>query len=161
MKPLMKMRTQHQGFTIVELLIVIVIIAILAAITMVAYNGIQDKASDAAADSDLANSDKIIRNHQVINGTLPASLSEFRADGANRIADKMVSDYHTAKVGEYVASFRDDGSYISIKYWNYTKKQWDERSWWINDDTGAIEIEDGTACWSEKLTDCMGDTYDT
>lgn len=38
----------RQGFTIVELLIVIVVIAILATITVVAYNGIQDRAKDVA-----------------------------------------------------------------------------------------------------------------
>lgn len=37
----------HKGFTIVELLIVIVVIAILATITIVAYNGIQKRAQDA------------------------------------------------------------------------------------------------------------------
>jgi prepilin-type N-terminal cleavage/methylation domain-containing protein len=36
-----------RGFTIVELLIVIVVIAILAAISIVAYNGIQQRARDA------------------------------------------------------------------------------------------------------------------
>ena len=35
--------TKSRGFTIVELLIVIVVIAILAAITVVAYNGIQNR----------------------------------------------------------------------------------------------------------------------
>jgi len=40
--------TQRQrGFTIVELLIVIVVVAILAAITVVAYNGIQGRARNA------------------------------------------------------------------------------------------------------------------
>jgi prepilin-type N-terminal cleavage/methylation domain-containing protein len=37
----------HRGFTIVELLIVVVIIGILAAITIVAYNGISSRARDA------------------------------------------------------------------------------------------------------------------
>lgn len=49
------MRTQKiSGFTIVELLIVIVVISILAAITIVAYNGIQTRARTAEKVSDLA-----------------------------------------------------------------------------------------------------------
>jgi prepilin-type N-terminal cleavage/methylation domain-containing protein len=42
-----------QGFTIVELLIVVVVIAILAAITIIAYNGIQNRANDSAVMTDL------------------------------------------------------------------------------------------------------------
>lgn len=42
---------QKDGFTIVELLIVVVVIAILAAITIVAYNGIQDRAKSSASQS--------------------------------------------------------------------------------------------------------------
>jgi len=41
----------NKGFTIVELLIVIVVIAILAAITIVAYNGIQNQAKASAAQA--------------------------------------------------------------------------------------------------------------
>lgn len=43
----MKMWAKQSGFTIVELLIVIVVIAILAAITVVAYTGIQERAKDS------------------------------------------------------------------------------------------------------------------
>lgn len=46
-------KQKQQGFTIVELLIVVVVIAILAAITIVAYNGIQNRANDTAVQSDL------------------------------------------------------------------------------------------------------------
>jgi len=42
-----------RGFTIVELLIVIVVIGILAAITIVAFNGVQNNANDAAVKSNL------------------------------------------------------------------------------------------------------------
>ena len=42
----MRQKVNSRGFTIVELLIVIVVIAILAAITVVAYNGIQTRAEN-------------------------------------------------------------------------------------------------------------------
>ena len=43
----------RRGFTIVELLIVIVVIGILAAITIVAYNGIQQRAINTERDTEL------------------------------------------------------------------------------------------------------------
>lgn len=49
-----------QGFTIVELLIVIVVIGILAAITIVAYNGIQARATDARMMSGVSQLEKAI-----------------------------------------------------------------------------------------------------
>ena len=44
-------KNNNQGFTIVELLIVVVVIAILAAITIVSYNGITNRANASAAAS--------------------------------------------------------------------------------------------------------------
>lgn len=48
-------KQKQAGFTIVELLIVIVVIGILAAITIVAFNGVQGRAHDASVQSDLRN----------------------------------------------------------------------------------------------------------
>ena len=50
----MQWAQQQKGFTIVELLIVIVVIAILAAVTIVAYNGIQNRAKDFSFASSLS-----------------------------------------------------------------------------------------------------------
>lgn len=60
-----------RGFTIVELLIVIVVIAILAAITVVAYTGVQQQAIDSKAQSDLSTLQKaIIAARQTTGKTL-------------------------------------------------------------------------------------------
>ncbi len=49
----MKWGIRKNGFTIVELLIVVVVIAILAAITIVAFNGIQQRANNSSVMSDV------------------------------------------------------------------------------------------------------------
>ncbi len=65
------------GFTIVELLIVIVVIAILAAITIVAYNGIQNRSHDTAVRSDIAAFAKKIEMAKIDSpsNTYPSSLT--------------------------------------------------------------------------------------
>lgn len=69
-----KKRTRP-GFTIVELLIVIVVISILAAITIIAYNGIQARARASAASSALAQASKKLALYQVDNSAYPADLA--------------------------------------------------------------------------------------
>lgn len=68
-------RSTQRGFTIVELLIVIVIIAILAAITIVAYNGIQNRVYDSAVTSDLNSIAKKFALYKIDStaGTYPAT----------------------------------------------------------------------------------------
>ena len=68
-------KQKNTGFTIVELLIVIVVIAILAAITIVAYNGIQNRANDTAVQSDLATFVKKIELIKADAGTYPTTLT--------------------------------------------------------------------------------------
>jgi len=65
------MKTLRAGFTIVELLIVVVVIAILAAITIVSYNGITNQANDTAVQSDLSNFAKKVELYKVKNGWYP------------------------------------------------------------------------------------------
>lgn len=58
------------GFTIVELLVVIVVIAILAAISIVAYNGISDRANDTRTTEAAAQIAKAIQMWAVDNPNL-------------------------------------------------------------------------------------------
>ncbi len=61
------------GFTIVELLIVIVVIAILAAISIVAFSGIQQRSRNAQIGQGVNSYIKAIRLYQADNGILPGA----------------------------------------------------------------------------------------
>lgn len=82
---IIRQRNQH-GFTIVELLIVIVVIGILAAITIVAFNGVQQRGRDARRISDVMAIKQALELYKIDTGTIPyhvysgsGSLSGFEA----------------------------------------------------------------------------------
>lgn len=71
--------SRTNGFTLVELLIVIVVIAVLAAITIIAFNGIRDRATTASLRSDLNAAGRQMEMARVDNSeqypaTLPSSI---------------------------------------------------------------------------------------
>lgn len=69
------MAEKQTGFTIVELLVVIVVIGILAAIVIIAYNGVSHNAVVASLEGDLTNSRKALLLDQVNNGGFPATVA--------------------------------------------------------------------------------------
>lgn len=96
----MQWANQNKGFTIVELLIVIVVIAILAAITIVAYNGIADRAEESAIKSELRQLSQKIVMHKEESGAYPSSLA-----GANLPDSSQSAEYtYSAESEEYCLS---------------------------------------------------------
>lgn len=63
------------GFTIVELLIVIVVIAILAAISIVTYQGIQTRAQNSTAYQEFSQYVKVFEAYRATNGTWPSAMA--------------------------------------------------------------------------------------
>lgn len=66
-------RWHKKGFTIVELLIVIVVIAILAAVSTIAYTNVQAKARDAQRKSDIQTIAKALELYYMDHGQYPLS----------------------------------------------------------------------------------------
>jgi len=75
-----KQTYRSAGFTIVELLIVIVVIGILAAVTIVAFNGVQTKANTAALKSDIKNAVTQLANGATLDSTYLSGLSASGGD---------------------------------------------------------------------------------
>jgi len=69
-----------RGFTIVELLIVIVVIGILASITVVAYNGVQNRAKQAKLQSDISSVRGLIEAYAAQNGSYPVTAASLNPD---------------------------------------------------------------------------------
>jgi prepilin-type N-terminal cleavage/methylation domain-containing protein len=78
---------RQRGFTIVELLIVIVVIGILAAITIVAYNGIQSRAQVSALTQELTDNAHLVMAAGASSSTGQLSTLDVMSGGA--AANKM------------------------------------------------------------------------
>lgn len=79
-------RDPHRGFTIVELLIVVVVIAILAAITIISYNGISNRAKNSAAASAAEQAAKKVLAYAVINSDqYPSTLGDAGINDSSTI----------------------------------------------------------------------------
>lgn len=63
--------SKERGFTIIELLVVIVVIAILAAISIVSYSGIQQRARDSQRLSDMNTISTALKLYAAEKGSFP------------------------------------------------------------------------------------------
>lgn len=68
-------RARESGFTIVELLVVIIVIAILTAITIGSYNAVQNSSKESVVQQDLATFGKIMTRYKADTGSYPSDTT--------------------------------------------------------------------------------------
>lgn len=105
------MRKNNSGFTIVEILIVIAMIAILATIIVVAYNGTQQCARDSVRKSDIHAITAALENYYTINGKYPTSSGSTTINGGwSTTADASWQNLVNQLVPTYSSSLPKDPS---------------------------------------------------
>lgn len=123
----------QRGFTIVELLIVIVVIAILAAIVTAAYNGVTVKAFNARVQADVRNVQNLVEAYNAQYGAYPSTggLNTVRSDancgGGTHQADwvpgltsslPQSQDNKGVSGGRGCYMYSSDGTSYVISAWN-------------------------------------------
>lgn len=98
---LKELRRKEEGFTIVELLIVIVVIAILAALVITSYLGIQSRARDSERQSDIRAIATAVQAQATIDdGKYPTcadvpTIDNIESDAINPPGQEGVSTFKT------------------------------------------------------------------
>lgn len=111
-------RERTAGFTLVELLIVIVIIAILASLSIVAYRGIQERAKTAAVNSAANTWAKTLRMQITLGATIPLNAACL----GRSVDDFPANDGFDS--GECLEIFRDGAKILSVTYSPTTLATW-------------------------------------
>ena len=118
--------SKASGFTIVELLIVIVVIGILAAITIVSYSGVTSRANTAANQS---NANSVIQAAEAVFAdnnaypTSPATVASL-STGAAKLPAGITLGTATPTAGSTIMyTVKTVSSVVTgycVGYWNYT-----------------------------------------
>lgn len=73
---------KEQGFTLLELLVVITLLAVLSVGALVAYEGVGDNAQATAAANNTVTADAAIRNYRAVTGNYPDQWDNLSAPAA-------------------------------------------------------------------------------
>lgn len=85
-----KLQAKQKGFTLLELLVVITLLASLATAALVAYEGIGENAKDTASANNIATAENMIRNYRAIEDKYPEQFDNLaNVDGTNAAVNGM------------------------------------------------------------------------
>ena len=139
---------KNQGFTLVELLIVIVIIAILTVVSLVAYNGLQNQAKTSAAKSAADAVAKKAELYNTAKSHYPGSLTVLTSktvtvgtSSESQTGEPYYLDENTVKSGSVSSAPSEantieykqcpdtgDATGAHVKYYNFSTSKVEERT---------------------------------
>ena len=121
MRKIIDHKGQH-GFTIVELLVVVVVIAILASITIVSYASMQNRGYDTKTDAAVSALKKAIELYRAENGKYPSIAADGAGINPSGLGALLVPSYISempilTDIIGYVSDSRYDayGFYVQYK----------------------------------------------
>ena len=107
----MIMRRGKKGFTIIELLIVIAVIAILVGIALPRFKGMKDEGNYAKAKGELKTLKTAVESYYIHSNAYPAALSNAAAATPSIIAVVPIDAFGTAAYGYGVSP---NGNYYAL-----------------------------------------------
>ncbi|HSX47294.1 MAG TPA: prepilin-type N-terminal cleavage/methylation domain-containing protein [Patescibacteria group bacterium] len=149
---MISLKKREQGFTIVELLIVIVVIGILALLVITTYAGIQSKARDSKRQTDLKSLQTQIEAFFSQNGYYPSNAdlnlpswrtSNMKSLDAQALVDPS-STSNTCSAGTQTSCLADNNATSFIKQYRYFPQD-------VNNSSANCEATD-TTCSQYVLT---------
>jgi len=153
------MKISKSGFTIVELLIVVVVIAILAAISIVAYSSIQQRARDSQRMSDIKTLAKALELYHADHGVYPLTTG-WCTQISNPSRNSGYSATFQAAIAEYLPYIPFDPLY-AVTNQDYMYRNVDGQRYYLYAELeGSDRADDGITSGCTARIDGIDNTYD-
>lgn len=145
------MKKSTSGFTIVELLIVIVVIAILAAISVAVYGNIQNRANDTAVQSDINSFAKKVMLFEAEKGRYPVGV------GGGTFVPVGMENFPVTK-GSYATNVHNfyycTGTVVGAPAFAVGAVSKSGEKYFFSSIEGSLKIYAGS--WASSSTNCPG-----
>ena len=91
------MLKREDGFTLIEIVFVVIILAILAGVALLSFGGLDTQAKDSVVEADFRTLATAIKVYKAQTGSFPANLNALTSDAAPYIAvlDDVPDDPYT------------------------------------------------------------------